>query len=235
MVLLAGLLLDPLELVEGALARLVEKPALAAEPVLPLKARVSGDTRKGTSHVGAYRYPAAPFGNAPDTPPMVEAGGEILYWTELDAPAANIGVSLVQVSPGAQIDPFFLGAKDENTVQGFAGTPIDVNELTYDYLDQISAAGASFPKVQRFFVAVDGLRQLSGLRWGDGEPELALVHGGAQNAHTFDTVALALQRPLVALDLPARKLPATGDLRRSTPARGSRCRSATRRSAASGT
>jgi pimeloyl-ACP methyl ester carboxylesterase len=49
---------------------------------------------------------------------------------------------------------------------------------------------------------VEGLRQLSGLRWGVGEPEFVLVHGGAQNAHTFDTVALALQRPLVALDLP---------------------------------
>jgi pimeloyl-ACP methyl ester carboxylesterase len=58
------------------------------------------------------------------------------------------------------------------------------------------------PSVQRFFVAVDGLRQLSGLRWGEGDPELVLVHGGAQNAHTFDTVALALQRPLIALDLP---------------------------------
>ncbi len=58
------------------------------------------------------------------------------------------------------------------------------------------------PAVQRFFVAVDGLRQLSGLRWGSGEPEMVLVHGGAQNAHTFDTVALALGRPLVALDLP---------------------------------
>jgi pimeloyl-ACP methyl ester carboxylesterase len=58
------------------------------------------------------------------------------------------------------------------------------------------------PTVRRFFVAVDGLRQLSGLAWGDHDPELALLHGGAQNAHTFDTVALALQRPLVALDLP---------------------------------
>ena len=58
------------------------------------------------------------------------------------------------------------------------------------------------PTVRRFFVAVDGLRQLSGLRWGEGDPELVLVHGGAQNAHTFDTVALALERPLVALDLP---------------------------------
>jgi pimeloyl-ACP methyl ester carboxylesterase len=58
------------------------------------------------------------------------------------------------------------------------------------------------PTVQRFFVSVDGLRQVSGLRWGESEPELVLVHGGAQNAHTFDTVALVLQRPLLALDLP---------------------------------
>src|SRR5665213_538776 len=58
------------------------------------------------------------------------------------------------------------------------------------------------PRVQRLFVAVDGLRQLSGLRWGDDDPELILVHGGAQNAHTFDTVAIVLDRPLLALDLP---------------------------------
>jgi pimeloyl-ACP methyl ester carboxylesterase len=58
------------------------------------------------------------------------------------------------------------------------------------------------PSVRRFFVSVDGLRQLSGLAWGTEAPELVLVHGGAQNAHTFDTVALALQRPLLALDLP---------------------------------
>ncbi len=58
------------------------------------------------------------------------------------------------------------------------------------------------PPVRRFFVTVDGLRQLSGLAWGDAAPELALIHGGAQNAHTYDTVALALQRPLLALDLP---------------------------------
>lgn len=59
------------------------------------------------------------------------------------------------------------------------------------------------PNVRRFFVTVDGLRQLSGLRWGDAEPELVLLHGGAQNAHTFDTVALALSpHSLIALDLP---------------------------------
>ena len=44
--------------------------------------------------------------------------------------------------------------------------------------------------------------RVSGLVWGEGPAELVLIHGGAQNAHTWDTVALALERPLVALDLP---------------------------------
>jgi pimeloyl-ACP methyl ester carboxylesterase len=57
------------------------------------------------------------------------------------------------------------------------------------------------PNVRREFVEVGGGRRVSALVWGDGEPDLVLVHGGAQNAHTWDTVALALDRPLVAIDL----------------------------------
>ena len=45
-------------------------------------------------------------------------------------------------------------------------------------------------------------RRLSALVWQDREPELVLLHGGCQNAHTWDTVAMALDRPLVAVDLP---------------------------------
>jgi pimeloyl-ACP methyl ester carboxylesterase len=58
------------------------------------------------------------------------------------------------------------------------------------------------PLVRREFVAVAPRRRLSALVWGEGPPELVLVHGGAQNAHTWDTVAMALDRPLVAIDLP---------------------------------
>src|SRR5215210_5992852 len=58
------------------------------------------------------------------------------------------------------------------------------------------------PNVRREFVDVGDGRRLSALRWGDDNPELVLLHGGAQNAHTWDTVALALDRPLVAVDLP---------------------------------
>jgi pimeloyl-ACP methyl ester carboxylesterase len=59
------------------------------------------------------------------------------------------------------------------------------------------------PTVERRSVVMDDDRQLSSLVWGDAEPELVLLHGGAQNAHTWDTVALALDRPLLAIDLPA--------------------------------
>jgi pimeloyl-ACP methyl ester carboxylesterase len=56
--------------------------------------------------------------------------------------------------------------------------------------------------VRREQVEMEPGRSLSALVWGEGPPELVLIHGGAQNAHTWDTVALALDRPLVALDLP---------------------------------
>jgi pimeloyl-ACP methyl ester carboxylesterase len=58
------------------------------------------------------------------------------------------------------------------------------------------------PVVARRSVPLDDGRQLSSLVWGEGPPELVLLHGGAQNAHTWDTVALALDRPLLAIDQP---------------------------------
>jgi hypothetical protein len=125
-----------------------------------LKKTQAGDTRKGVDRVDAYRYPVAPFGNAPDAPPMVENGAETVYETSIDEPAVNAGVAIVSETPGARVDPFYLGAQDENTVQGFAGTPINVNALMAEYLAPIGAAGASFPRQQAFFVVVDSGRDM---------------------------------------------------------------------------
>ena len=58
------------------------------------------------------------------------------------------------------------------------------------------------PQVRREQVAVDSERSLSALVWGESAPELVFLHGGGQNAHTWDTVAMALGRPLIAIDLP---------------------------------
>jgi hypothetical protein len=136
----------------------VDKPALASAPIHPLKKFVEGTTKKGINRVSAYGFPLAPFKNLPDQPPMIEDGAETVYRLLLDGPAANAGVSIVAAEPDARIDPWFLGARDEWSVQGFAGTPVDVNDLTYDALLPISAAGVSFPSVQAFYVAVDSPR-----------------------------------------------------------------------------
>ena len=53
-----------------------------------------------------------------------------------------------------------LGSKDENDVQGYAGTPTDVNGLTYDANIDIGAAGVQFPRLQRFYIAVDSRADL---------------------------------------------------------------------------
>jgi pimeloyl-ACP methyl ester carboxylesterase len=60
------------------------------------------------------------------------------------------------------------------------------------------------PPVERVDVDMphDPGRQVSALRWGSKSAEVVFVHGGAQNAHTWDTVALALGRPALAIDLP---------------------------------
>ena len=58
------------------------------------------------------------------------------------------------------------------------------------------------PTVRRVFVELGDGRKLSALVWGTEEPEYVFLHGGAQNAHTWDTVAMAIDRPLVAIDLP---------------------------------
>jgi len=83
-----------------------------------------------------------------------------------------------------------------------------VGEINYDEFSFFQENLAEWdlnvqvPNVKRFFVPIDTERKLSGLKWGDTDPSMILLHGGAQNAHTYDTVALSLQQPLIALDLP---------------------------------
>jgi len=58
------------------------------------------------------------------------------------------------------------------------------------------------PEVHRVDVEVAPNQRLSALLWGTRTPELVLLHGGGQNAHTWDTLCLALGRPVIAVDLP---------------------------------
>lgn len=78
----------------------------------------------------------------------------------------------------------------------------DEFSMLADNASEVGLPWRGAPAVRRESVELANGKRLSLLVWGTGEPELVLVHGGAQNAHTWDTVALALDRPLVAIDLP---------------------------------
>src|SRR4051794_32994467 len=80
--------------------------------------------------------------------------------------------------------------------------PYDEFSMFHENAEEFGLPYDGPPTVRRESVEVEPGRRLSALVWGDAAPELVFLHGGAQNAHTWDTVAMALGRPLVALDLP---------------------------------
>ena len=61
---------------------------------------------------------------------------------------------------------------------------------------------AAVPPVTRRSVQVGEDQQVSVLVWGEAKPELVFLHGGGQNARTWDLVITALGRPAIAIDLP---------------------------------
>ena len=152
-----------------AYAMLVTRPGLAQAPILQLGLAQTGDTRKGVSHASAYRYPAAAFGPAANYvgTPVNEDGAEALYRIRIDEPAVNVGAAVIFSTPGSLVHPWLLGSPDENDVQGYAGTPVNVNNLTLDFPLDIGAAATVFPRTKAYYVAVDsGRDQFTGRSLG---------------------------------------------------------------------
>ena len=80
--------------------------------------------------------------------------------------------------------------------------PYDEFSMFHENAEEYGIPYAGPPAVRRERVPMGDGRHLSALVWGTDDPELVFLHGGAQNAHTWDTVLLALGRPAVAVDLP---------------------------------
>jgi subtilisin family serine protease len=135
----------------------VERPGAENLPAIPLKKFQVGDTFPGKSWISQYRFPSAPFG-PPSTytgPPMNENGKETLYSIHINQPVANVGAAVIAASSGALPEPWFLGSRNENDVQGYSATPVDANLLTFDYRIDIGAAGVIFPREKKYYVALD--------------------------------------------------------------------------------
>ena len=74
--------------------------------------------------------------------------------------------------------------------------------LFHENIAEYALVGSPIPVVERINHRLSNGRTVSFLKWGSGEPRVVLVHGGSQNAHTWDTVALGLGESLIAVDLP---------------------------------
>ena len=66
---------------------------------------------------------------------------------------------------------------------------------------EYSLSVTKVPIVSRMAFQLSDARTLSALKWGDSDPEILFVHGSAQNAHTWDTVILAMGISAIAIDM----------------------------------
>ncbi len=96
----------------------------------------------------------------------------------------------------------FRSCRRWGMIAPMAAVGIDEFAFLEETAAEAGLAWSGAPRVERQALEVGDGRTVSALVWGDAAPELVLLHGGAQNAHTWDTVALALDRPLAAFDLP---------------------------------
>lgn len=78
--------------------------------------------------------------------------------------------------------------------------------MAFDWVTEVAhelgTDPATVQPVRRVELALSGGQRLSALVWGTRPAELVFLHGGGQNAHTWDLVVTRLGRPAVALDLP---------------------------------
>ena len=95
-----------------------------------------------------------------------------------------------------------MGAQGAGRPDPSGANGYDEFSMLADNAAEVGLPLAAAPSVTRRHVEVAENRHVSALVWGDDPAEVVFLHGGGQNAHTWDTVLLALGRPAVAIDLP---------------------------------
>ena len=131
---------------------------------------------------------------------MNEDGAETLYRIRIDEPAVNVGAAVIFSSPGSLVHPWVLGSPDENDVQGYAGTPVNVNNLTLDFPIDIGAAATVFPRTKAYYVAVDsGRDQFTGRSLAGDYVLRAWVNDVQPPLLGLITNRVAAGRPTIAL------------------------------------
>ena len=90
----------------------------------------------------------------------------------IDVPAKTVNFGAVVIDPtldirapvrdlldaNAPIHPWLLGSLDESNVQGYGGTPVNMNGYMPDFIYNVGATAAVLPAAGRYYIAVDSGR-----------------------------------------------------------------------------
>lgn len=89
----------------------------------------------------------------------------------------------------------------------FSPAPTDTDSYDeFGFLEEIAKEEGVDPSglvsCTRLDVTLDSGAGSSVIRWGDAAPEYVFIHGGGQNAHTWDTLLVLMGAPAICIDLP---------------------------------
>lgn len=81
--------------------------------------------------------------------------------------------------------------------------PYDEFAFLPDVADEVGGDKGSLLEAERFELSLSSGQHVSGIRWGgDAKPEYVFLHGGGQNAHTWDSLQVLFGKPAICFDLP---------------------------------
>jgi subtilisin family serine protease len=111
-----------------------------------------GNTRRGASRVGCYRYPSNP--SALGIAPCLH-GPEQVFRIVLKRQVANFGVVLLSRARGTRVQPRVVRAGDENRLTGYAGLPLNLNPYLSTFDELSPTAGAVRPDAGAYDIVFD--------------------------------------------------------------------------------
>ena len=111
-----------------------------------------GNTRRGASRVGCYRYPSNP--SALGIAPCLH-GPEQVFHIVLKRQVANFGVVLLSRARGTRVQPRVVRAGDENRLTGYAGLPLNLNPYLSTFDELSPTAGAVRPDAGAYDIVFD--------------------------------------------------------------------------------
>ena len=149
---------------QGAVTRKIPYAFFVSTPQLPIIGSPSPmhDVQRGQTRLGASRVERVPLARLAVRParhlhrPVRRRGRRRAHLRDAHRRARRElrrgdRVLVARLARGR----WLLGSLDENDVQGYAGTPTNVNSFTLNYELNIGAAGAVFPKPKTYYFSID--------------------------------------------------------------------------------